>query len=140
MVLKQIKLANVKHWMSRHFTRRHVVILAVLWLVFTAWTFLIVSSGLDHAREQLWTVVTVTAASVLGPMTGAISRGFQGCCLQASLSLLPYCFSGLAVGTLTQVVWHPQAMWLRVVRLAIWASGIFVWFAGGIISFFHALS
>ena len=91
MTMKQFELANVKRSMSRHFTRRHFVILAAIWLGFTTWTFLIVRSGLDHAREKPLTVVTVTVASVLGPMTGAISRGFQGCCLQASLSLLPYC-------------------------------------------------
>lgn len=138
--MKLADLGKVKQSMSRHFTRRHVVILAIIWLGFTTWTFLIVSGGLDHARERPWTVVTVTIASVLGPMTGAISRGFQSCCLQASLSLLPYCSAGLAIGTLTQIVWHPQSLWQRVLRLTIWGAGIFVWFAGGILSFFHALS
>jgi hypothetical protein len=73
-------------------------------------------------------------------MTGAISRDFQGCCLDASLSLLPWCLGALGVGVGMQLVVPPRGWPSRALRLLAWAAGWFVWFAGGIVSFAHALS
>ena len=72
--------------------RWHMVILATLWLLFTVLTYLMVSNSRSPERTLL-----TTASTALGPMTGAICRDCQSCCLQNSLTLLPYCLAGLAV-------------------------------------------
>ena len=122
------------------FSRWHFGVFLAIWLPFTVWTFAIVSQGLDDAAQRPLLVIATTAGTVLGPMTGAISRDFQGCCLQFSLSLLPYCLSAVAVATLVQVVLPANNAWLRGAGLLIWAAGWIVWFGGGIVSFVHALS
>jgi len=60
-------------------------------------------------------------------------------CLAFSLSLMPFCLAALTVATAAQVVWLPKVSWVRVVRLAVWATGLLLWFGGGIVSFAHAL-
>lgn len=127
-------------WVENNFSRWHVVAFVVLWSIFSALTFYVVSNGLDNAADHPGTVAATTAATVLGPMTGAVSRNFQGCCLGFSLSLLPYCLSGLLVAVLAQVIRLPAHAWGLVARRLLWILGLFVWFAGGIVSFMHALS
>jgi hypothetical protein len=122
------------------FSRWHLFIFLGLWVASVMLTFTIVRRGLDHADQHPGVVAATTAGSLLGPMSGAISRGLQGCCLAASLSLLPYCLSALAVATMVQILVPPRDVWLRVVRLILWVVGLVIWFGGGIVSFGHALS
>ena len=124
---------------KNNFTRWHALVTCALWLVFAALTLVIALRGLDHAAQRPLTVAATVAGSALGPMSGAISRGFQPCCLAFSLSLMPVCLAGLAVATAVQVVWLPEVSWLRVGRLVIWSAGLLLWFGGGILSLAHAL-
>ncbi|MFM8496292.1 MAG: hypothetical protein ACKOEM_12320 [Planctomycetia bacterium] len=124
---------------ENNFTRWHVRVAFALWLAFAALTLVILLRGLDHAAQRPLTVAATVAGSVLGPMSGALSRGLQPCCLAFSLSLMPFCLAALAVATAAQVVRLPEVSWVRITRLAIWAAGLILWFGGGIVSFAHAL-
>lgn len=124
---------------ANNFTRRHVRVAAGLWLASAALTLLVVLTGLDDAARRPLTVAATVAGTALGPLTGAISRGFQPCCLAASLALLPVCLPALAIAAAAQVVRLPNTPRVRMGRLAVWAAGLVVWFGGGIVSFGHAL-
>jgi hypothetical protein len=124
---------------ENNFTRWHIGIAFALWLAFAALTLVIVLNGLDQAAQRPLTVAATVVGSALGPMSGAISRGMQPCCLAFSWSLMPLCLSALAVATAAQLVWLPEFSWMKAVRLAVWAAGLMLWFGGGIVSFAHAL-
>lgn len=121
---------------TRAFNRSHLMAWVVLWLLFMVLTALATSQGLTDKRYVLPTVL----ATVLGPMTGGISRGGQGCCLQASLSLLPCAAACALIGTAVQFVPAPKHVAAEAIRLTLWSLGWFVWFATGIVSLGHALS
>lgn len=118
----------------------HAVVFGVLWFGFTVLTYAAVSGGLSNASQERGLVILTTLGTISGPMTGAISRRFQGCCLQASLTLLPYAATGLLLGSLFQIAPLPHRVGWQVLRLGAWGLGWFVWFGSGIISFAHALS
>jgi hypothetical protein len=124
---------------SARFSRWHGRVALALWLAFTVLTFLIVSGGSAGSAGRPLVVAKTTAGTVLGPMTGAISRNFQRCCLRFSLSLLPMCAAGLLVAFAVQLLVPPRGRWSRFLRMTAWTAGLFVWFAGGIVSFGHAL-
>jgi len=126
-------------WISNRFHRWHLWTALALWLVFTAWTYLIVSSGLDDASDRPGIVMATTVGTVLGPMTGAICRGFQSCCLDISLSLLPYCLAALGIGVAAQLMSKSQHPLVIAIQMVLWIAGFFIWFGGGIVSFGHAL-
>ncbi len=118
----------------------HAVVFGVLWFGFTALTYLAVSGGLSNASQERGLVIMTTLGTITGPMTGAISRRCQSCCLQASLTLLPYAAAGLLLGSLFQGLPLPHSANWQVLRLGAWGLGWFVWFGSGIVSFGHALS
>jgi hypothetical protein len=120
--------------------RKHAMVLGVLWVCFTILTYAAVSGGLTNASQERGLVAITTLSTMTGPMTGAISRRFQSCCLHASLMLLPYAATGLIAGIAFQAFPLPhRAVW-QAVRLSVWGLGWFVWFGSGIVSFAHALS
>ncbi|MBZ0257615.1 hypothetical protein K8I31_16230 [bacterium] len=125
---------------QNNFTRAHVYVFTVIWILFGLLTFYVVNRGLDEGDQHHATVLITTFFTFTGPMNGAISRSFQGCCLEASLSLLPYCGIFPIVGIAVQVVRWPFQRFASVLRLIIWGVGWFGWFAGGILSLGHALS
>lgn len=127
-------------WLASRFSRWHAWVALSLWLAFSGLTLFIVLNALDRAADKPRTVAATTAATVLGPMTGAVSRDFQGCCLKASLSLLPYCLGALLIGLAVQLVIPPRRWVTKTVRVLFWSGGWFVYFGGGIVSFAHALS
>jgi hypothetical protein len=120
---------------ARIFSRWHLVTWLILWLLFTFLTLYATALGLSDKSY----VLPATLATVLGPMTGGISRGMQSCCLQASLSLLPYAAACVLVGTAVQFIPAPKHLAAQIVRIALWSLGWFVWFASGIVSLGHAL-
>ncbi len=118
----------------------HAVVFGVVWLGFTALTYMAVSGGLSNASQERGLVAMTTLGTIAGPMTGAISRRFQGCCLQASMSLLPYAATGLVIGVLFQCLPLPCRRGWQGLRLSVWGLGWLVWFGSGMVSFAHALS
>ncbi len=108
----------------------HAITAAVIWLVFTVLTHRIVSTGLDDYDPA--TVALTTAGSILGPMTGAISRNFQDCCLKFSLWLMLPCLAALNAGVAVQLFTPPNRWWQRTLRVTAWLAGLIVWFGGGV--------
>ena len=129
----------MRHWRN-NLTKAHLMVFACLLLIFSILTFLITNAGVDRGSEHDTRVLQTTLGTISGPLTGAISRGFQGCCLQFSLTLMAYCGPVLLIGVLAQMIGLPDKAWLRVVRMGLWGFGWLVWFMGGIVSFGHALS
>jgi hypothetical protein len=127
-------------WVKSRFSRWHAGVAVALWLAFSGLTLLILLGGPARATRPPKTVAATTAGVVLGPMTGAICRDFQGCCLRFSLMLMPYCLAGLAAGVVVQLAVPARGWFTRTVRVVAWALGLIVWFGGGIVSFGHALS
>jgi hypothetical protein len=123
---------------ENHFTWIQSSILVVFLLVFGALTFAALRSGSpDDVRERPQLLSTL--ATPLGPLVGAIARRGQGCCLQFSLGLLPYCGSCLLCGGLMQILRLPFQKFNFSVRIGAWCLGLFGWFAGIPLSFLHAL-
>jgi len=123
----------------RRVGRTHLFVFLAGYLLFAGLTgFVLSKQSPSDRRENL--NVAATLGAVSGPLTGAIARNFQSCCLEFSMKLLPYCagvgIAGLAFHFLALPDRHPA----RAVRLAIWALAVFVWFGGGVLSLGHALS
>ena len=84
---------------QNHFTKAHLFVFLGIWLSFTALTCWIAEHGIEQDSHRKLVILT-TLGTILGPMTGAIARNCQSCCLAFSFSLLPYCGAFLAAGTL----------------------------------------
>ena len=122
-------------WLRHRYSRSHVWIALMLLLAFAGVTFAFA------VRVYPLRAAAVTALSVaLGPMAGAFLRDYQSCCLQFSLTLLPYCLAGPIGAFAAQLLVPPRGWVTRTVRLLAWALGWFIWFGGAIVSFGHALS
>jgi len=122
-----------------NFSKSHLVVFLVIWACFTGWTYWIAEHGIDE-YDHTRLVVLTTGGTILGPMTGAISRNCQSCCLAFSLSLLPYCGAFLTLGTIPSLVRLPFVTGASALRMTAWIVGLLGWFLGGIVSFAHALS
>ena len=134
------RAGRTRAFLASRFSRWHAWVAVIMWLGFTVLTFFAVLNGLDHATERPKTVALTTAGTALGPMTGAISRDFQGCCLRFSLGLVPYCLGGLVAGLVVQLAVPARGVFRGIVRVAAWVLGLLAWFGGGSVSFTHALS
>ena len=122
---------------ENHFAKAHLFVFFGIWLFFTLLTYWIAEHGIeqyDHGRL----VFLTTCGTILGPMTGAISRDCQSCCLSFSLSLLPYCGAFLIVGAIPLFIRLPFKRGASFLRMALWIVGLLGWFLGGIFSFAHA--
>jgi hypothetical protein len=65
----------------------------------------------------------------LGPMTGALLRGCQSCCLRFSLSVVLYLWPFLLAAYASQIIpWFSQHPSLKRI---VWWAGIVVWCFGG---------
>lgn len=124
---------------ENHFTRTHLVVFLGMWLSFTVVTYWIADHGIGQDEHGKLVFLT-TCGTILGPMTGAISRNCQSCCLKFSLSLMPYCGAMLAIGTIPLLLRLPFKRGAAVLRMAMWIVGLLGWFLGGIMSFGHAFS
>lgn len=122
------------------FTGRHVRILGILLGVATLTTFLVTSAGWQAGRYSNVHIVIPTLLTISGPLTGALCRGLQSCCFANSVSMLPWFLPPLLLAFAIQICWRPRTQTGEAVRLAAWGCGWFVWFAGGWLSFAHALS
>lgn len=139
-IVIQTKERTLPGYVNNKLTRAHAVVFAFMLLVFSVLTFLITNAGVDQGAEHNIRVFQTTAGTITGPMTGAISRGFQSCCLRFSLVVMAFCAPFLLIGAMIQFIALPDRMWIRVMRMFLWSLGWLVWFMGGIVSFGHALS
>jgi hypothetical protein len=124
---------------ENHFTKAHFFVFLGIWLCFTTLTYWIAEHGIEQYDHNKLVVLT-TLGTILGPMTGAISRDCQSCCLNFSLSLLPYCLAFLILGTIPLFIKLPFHRGSSVLRMALWIVGLLGWFLGGIVSYSHALN
>jgi hypothetical protein len=124
---------------ENHFTKAHLFVFLGIWLSFTALTYWIAEHGIEQYDHNKLVFLT-TLGTILGPMTGAISRDCQSCCLAFSLSLLPYCGAILVLGTAPLFIKLPFKRGASVLRMALWIVGLLGWFLGGIVSYGHALN
>jgi hypothetical protein len=126
--------------MKHNLTRTHAIVFVAMLAAFTVLTFLATNAGVDKGGgEHNARVLQATLGTITGPLTGAISRGFQGCCLRFSLTVMAYCAPLLLIGVVIQFVGSSRHRWLRITRMILWVLGWLVWFLGGILSFGHAL-
>ena len=116
-----------------------MILFACLLAIFSVLTFLIsnafISPRLGHDAQ----VLQATLGTISGPLVGAISRDFQGCCLKFYFTVMAFCGPVLGIGVLAQFIPIPDWKRIRGVRTGLWVFGWLVWFAGGIVSFGHAL-
>ena len=85
-------------------------------------------------------VILTTLAAIFGPFVGAIARGGQGCCMEASIRLAVIFGPALLVGIIAQFAPLPFKRGREAVRLLLWTCGWATWFFAGFVSFVHALS
>jgi hypothetical protein len=127
-------------YIKNYLTKSHIFLFLAMLIVFMIWTFLIVDGGLDKGEGHRERVLLTTVGTIAGPFTGAISRNFQGCCLQFSLFLAACCAPILLIGLAVQFLGPTGGKLLCVMRMMLWILGWLAWFMGGIVSFLHALS
>jgi len=127
-------------YLKNNLTKFHLITFVVMLGVFTLLTFLITNAGGDKGEEHNARVLQTTLGTITGPLTGAISRGWQGCCLRFSLAVMACSAPVLLIGVLLQFIRLPDTKWITVLRMSLWIIGWLVWFLGGILSFGHALS
>ena len=126
-------------YIKNNMTKAHLFCFVGMLGVFSVLTFLATNAGVDDGCDRNARVLQATMGTITGPLTGAVARGFQGCCLGFSLSVMAYCAPVLLIGVMLQFVGSSERKWLRIVRMAFWILGWLVWFAGGLLSFGHAL-
>lgn len=117
-------------------TRNQIIVFGMLFAGFTVLNFLAGTANEGFMRGML-----TAAGTILGPMTGAIARNFQGCCLEFSVKLLPFFGPFVLVAGLCLMQWkREEGAGMKALRSSIWGVAWFSWFFGGIVSFGHALS
>ena len=111
--------------------------LAIL-ILFTIANFAILCAALDGQNKYIYVFLT-TAATITGPMTGAIARQWQSCCTEFSLKIMMFSAPVLLFGIFFQLINIPLKKYAEEIRLLIWIVCLMIWFLGGILSFGHAL-
>jgi len=126
---------------ENHFSIKHAWTFLGFLAVFTVLNFFILNASVDEGHEHTRQLIVTTLCTISGPMTGAIARDFQGCCTRFSLRVL-WVVSGpaLLLGILMQVIRLPFKRGQVVVRMMFWATGLLLWFLGGLASYGHALN
>jgi hypothetical protein len=123
---------------ENNFSKRHLHIFLTILILFTIANFAILCAALDGQNKYIYVVLT-TAATITGPMTGAIARQLQSCCTEFSLKIMMFCAPVLLLGVLFQLIKLPFKKFAAASRLVIWILCLLIWFLGGILSFGHAL-
>jgi hypothetical protein len=108
----------------------------ILLFLFTAFNMIVVT-----ANENFRTGFLTATGTILGPMTGAIGRHFQKCCLNASLHLLPYFLPCPILAFVSQIRRTGRTPTRAgAARYTLWLLGWLAWFFSGILSFAHAFA
>ncbi len=123
---------------ENNFSKRHLHIFLTILIFFTIANFAILCAAMDSWDNFKYVFLT-TAATITGPMTGAIARQWQSCCTEFSLKIMMFCAPVLMLGILFQFLKLPFTKFAAAIRLFLWIVCLMIWFLGGIISFGHAL-
>jgi hypothetical protein len=123
---------------SNNLTKTHAIVIASMLALFMVLTFQ-ATGGLNNGPQSGVYAVEATVGTITGPLTGAISRGFQFGSLRTPLSLMAYCVPVLLIGLVMQFIRLPEGKLTRYLRMAFWIFGWSVWFLGGLISVIDAL-
>ena len=126
---------------ARPFTRRHLwsaLIVLAVFVLLNAWIAWTVRDSYTPPER----LVRMVLAVPLGPLTGAVVRGWpvdatDSSCIENAFSLLPWSAVLLALGVLLQ--WVGSARPPGGVRLTIWCLGWIAWYGSGIVSLMHSL-
>jgi hypothetical protein len=124
---------------ENNFSKRHLYIFLTILILFSIANFAILCARLDGQNKYIYTLLT-TAATIHGPLTGAIARQWQSCCAEFSLKIMMFCAPVLLFGIIFQLIKLPFKKSASAIRLFIWIVSLLIWFLGGIISYGHALS
>lgn len=127
-------------WWTNRFSIAHGLALVAIWLLASALDYYILRHAWDYGPTRPLACAGLALASISGPMIGGLTRHPSNCCMEFSLSLLPYSIAGLATGIGFQFSPWPANRWGVGLRLGVFVMGLLVWFGSGIISFGHALS
>lgn len=125
---------------GRQLSRAQAHVFLGLYGTFTLLTLILCSFGIDDGPDHVGQVIATTLATIAGPMTGSVAREGQSCCTAFSLSLLWICAPPLLTSLLVQHFSTSRTKLASRLRMALWVCAWFLWFAGGILSFGHALS
>ena len=93
---------------------------------------------LSGGGDSLWesTMYPIAAlGALLGPLAGGVGRMQNSCCVEFSVSLLPWFLPALAVAG----VGLGLRQWKPGLRLALWSVGLFAWMMGAPLSLLHAM-
>ena len=93
--------------MNTKLTKAHWISFLILIAIFTVLTFIITNPGVDDGPAHNSAVFYSTIGTITGPLTGAISRNFQGCCLRFSLLLMAFCAPVLIFAIAIQFIRMP---------------------------------
>ncbi len=126
--------------MLKNYTRSHWIVWIFLFVLFTLLTYLAADGGIDDGPKHDRRVLVTTACTLSGPLTGAIARDMQSCCLEVSMSILFVTGPLLLIGVLATNFGPRERKWVRVMHLTLWILGWTLWYFGGLFSFAHALS
>lgn len=127
-----------RDWFRGEGSAYRLSFLALL-VVFSALTFAATSTGSASDVAQRPRLLT-TLLTVAGPFTGAVARNGQDCCLAFSTRLATWLAPALAVALLARWSLNGRRGAAGTAGVVLWALGWFVWLAGGLVSFGHALN
>lgn len=120
-------------------SRWHLKSFLWIYFIFTGIIGYIAYAGIDPHHEHTKLFLLTTLGSITGPMVGAISRDFQGCCLHFSLNVMKLAAPILFFGIALQFIPFPDNRWIKKIVRGIWISAWILWFLLGIATFGHAL-
>jgi hypothetical protein len=125
---------------KNNLSKWHLKTFLFIYIVFTIIIGSIAAGGIDkHISDYTKLVWLTTAGSITGPMVGAISRDFQGCCLNWSLKTITIAAPILFLGILMQFINFPDKKWIHRIAKVSWVFAWVSWFLLGISTFGHAL-
>lgn len=121
-----------------NYTRFHAIVATVILALSVGIPFLQVQRSYTP-DDNYWEHIAPALAVPLGPMAGAVVRDFQGCCLRASLSLLPIGFVGILL-MLLPLIHLPESRLMTINRNTLFVLGLLTWLGCAFVSYLHALS
>ena len=125
---------RVPRWLAGRVARWHAITVVVF---FACLAGLVVFGVRDRSPRV---IAKAGGYVVAGPMAGAMLADYQRCCLDFSLSLVPYCAGALAAAIAVQLLVPLRGWFSRTFRVVAWIVGVFGWFGGAIVSYLHAMS